>query len=102
MLHLDCGYFLFRLLWVLQEDGVEQKLPMASASRFPLWVIEDDAAGGKRVVQVPGEDGDAGWVNPRRYSECLVNRRGHDAVHVRFHGSCKRYRTIFQRWRFES
>lgn len=61
-----------QFIHILGEDGVEQKLPMASASRFPLWVIEHDAAGGKRAVEVPGESGDEGWVNPRSYGKMWI------------------------------
>lgn len=41
-------------------------LPVASASSFPLWVIEKDDSGRQQVVQVPTAS-ETGWVDPRRY-----------------------------------
>lgn len=46
---------------------------MASASGFPLWVIdgEIDRAGRKQVTRIPGASAELGWVNPRRWVCCL-------------------------------
>eukprot|EP00752_Nemacystus_decipiens_P007320 g6549.t3 len=59
---------------ILSEDGTEQALPVASASSFPLWVIdgEIDRAGRKQVTQVPGANEELGWVNPRSYTELWI------------------------------
>ncbi|CAM9607986.1 unnamed protein product [Ectocarpus fasciculatus] len=61
---------------ILSDDGTEQRLPVASASSFPLWFIDGDEqfddAGRKQVTQVPGPNADLGWVNPRSYSELWV------------------------------
>ena len=50
----------------MQEDGTEQMLLVASASSFPLWVIEKDGSGPQKVVQVPMAS-ETGLVDPRRY-----------------------------------
>lgn len=52
-------------LLFVKGDGTEQKLPMSSASRFPLWVIDKDYAGRRKVDEVPGASNE-GWVDPRR------------------------------------
>ncbi|CAN0133881.1 unnamed protein product [Ectocarpus sp. 6 AP-2014] len=61
---------------ILSADGTEQRLPVASASSFPLWFIDGDEqvddAGRKHVTQVPGPNAELGWVNPRSYSELWV------------------------------
>lgn len=46
-------------------------LPVASASSFPLWVIEKDDSGRQQVVQVPTAS-ETGWVDPRSYSEVWI------------------------------
>lgn len=56
-----------------KEDGTEQMLPMASASRFPLWVIDEGRAGEREVIQVPGPNSDIGWVDPKRYEAKIAD-----------------------------
>ncbi|CAM9994943.1 unnamed protein product [Pylaiella littoralis] len=67
-----------KFISILSESGTsDQMLPVASASSFPLWVLEgdvdvDDNAGRRQVTQVPGANQELGWVNPRSYNELWI------------------------------